>query len=298
MTGNGISIGGNVSDVGSITNTVGSHNNSGPVSWPAPVHLPRPAPPRQVDLGVLAILPEETHALLEVFQNGLHYRQVRLEDGTRVHESTFVTPDRRVNAVLMQTMHRGQRSAAVAYGALRRHYAPPVVALVGIAGAIDPGLEVGDVVIADQVVYYDETRDSPDGTHRRGEATMMPAGTAIMVRDLFSAKGGTFRLQDAAAAPFKVVHGPIGTGGAVIADEASQIRAWLREFHQKTLAVETEAGGLIQAFHEDSRQGTDLAGWLVVRGISDRADLSKGHRDHAMASRHAAQVLELLINYL
>ncbi len=299
----GISIGGNASFAGDITNVSGNHNQVGPARPRTAAQEPVAATAaRQVDLGVLSILPEETHALLTVFERAERYRRVRLDDGSRVHEATFATPDRRINAVLMQTMTRGQRSTAVAYDLLRRHYTPPVVALVGIAGGIDPGLEVGDVVIADQVIYYDETRVAPEATYRRGESTAMPAGTALVVRDLFTTKGGAFRLDTAApdgtAERFKVVHGPIGSGGAVITDAGSEIRRWLREFHQKTLAVETEAGGLVQAFHEDSRQGTNLAGWLVVRGISDNADPNKGHGDHAMASRHAAQVLELLIQHL
>lgn len=296
--GSGISIGGNVSNTGDLINHSNNHNSVAPAPRPPAGGQRR----RHVDLGVLAILPEETHALVTVFERAEDYRRVRLDDGTRVHEATFVTPDRRVTAVLMQTMSRGQRSAAVAYGHLRHHYTPPVVALVGIAGAIDANLAVGDVVIADQVIYYDETRVAPEDTYRRGEATAMPAGTAIAVRDLFTTRGGVFQLDsrhpDGTAEQFTVVHGPIGSGGAVITDAHSKIRTWLQQFHQKTLAVETEAGGLVQAFHEDSRQGTDLAGWLVVRGISDHADPNKGHRDHATASRHAAQVLEVLVQFL
>ena len=72
----------------------------------------------------------------------------------------------------------------------------------------------------------------------------------------------------------------------------------LQEPHPKTLAVETEAGGVAQAFYEQVTAESSVRGWLAIRGISDSADEAKDDTFHAVASTNAAAVLERLIPYL
>ncbi|MEV7967864.1 hypothetical protein AB0O34_18020 [Sphaerisporangium sp. NPDC088356] len=91
--------------------------------------------------------------------------------------------------------------------------------------------------------------------------------------------------------------GPIGSGEAVIADAESEIIRYLKGFNDKILAVDMEAGGLTQAFHEqDGSQA--VRGWVVVRGISDDAGPNKNDEYHDVAARHAATVLRSLLSYL
>ena len=52
---------------------------------------------------------------------------------------------------------------------------------------------------------------------------------------------------------FKVLPGPIGSGEAVVANKDAEIRSFLRRFNDKTLALETETGGLAAAFYEAGR---------------------------------------------
>lgn len=251
------------------------------------------------DLAVLTVLPQEARAMIDVFRHAHDYRTEKTPTGV-VHRAAFDTEGGgRVDAVLAKTLDRGQRSATAAYANLRRAYRPAVVALVGIAGGIDPKLDIGDVVIANQVVYYDERRETPDGPVRRGEATMLPTAMTAVVNDLFTRHNEPFTLPSAGGdGEFRVMSGTVGSGGAVITDAESEIRSFLQTFNEKCRVVETEAGGLVQAVREDATAVTDPVGWLVIRGVSDHADPAKGHRDHDLAARHAAAAFEQLVPLL
>ncbi|WJK36646.1 hypothetical protein [Solwaraspora sp. WMMA2065] len=254
---------------------------------------------QRADLGVLTVLPQETRAVVEVFQQAEEYRRKVLPDGSRVHEATFETPHGPRTAVLMQTLDRGQLSATAAYTRLRHWYAPPIIALVGIAGGISAQLDVGDVVLADQIIFYDNHRDTADGPRWRGESTALTAALTIAVNDLFSTEGEPLRIPSPDhGGDFRVRRGPLGSGSAVITDEHSRIRTFLHDFQEKCLAVETESGGLVQGFREEFADGTGLTGWLVLRGISDHADAAKGHRDHDLAARNAARAFHRVLPYL
>jgi adenosylhomocysteine nucleosidase len=58
-----------------------------------------------------------------------------------------------------------------------------------------------------------------------------------------------------------------------------------------------EAGGLVQAFYEQSGS-RKVDGWLVIRGISDNADPDKNDDPQAVAAWHAASCLRRLLPYL
>jgi adenosylhomocysteine nucleosidase len=98
-----------------------------------------------------------------------------------------------------------------------------------------------------------------------------------------------------ASEEFEVYPGLIGTGEAVIADRESDIRDWLKNYHEKVLAVDMEAGGLSQYWQENSVNGEPNPGWIVIRGVSDNADQDKGHGFHELAARNAAYILRELL---
>jgi adenosylhomocysteine nucleosidase len=255
-------------------------------------------PASRVDVGVLTVLSQETRAVAKAFER-TRTSVRRLHDGQPTYEATFHTPGRALTAVLMQTLDRGAPSAAVATANLIQRYRPRVVVLVGIAGGIDPGLDIGDVVIPDQVICYDARRVAPDGIHHRGEATRLPREATLAVNDFFSTLDEPVTLlAPGHRVPFRVVRGSLGSGGAVITDKDAEIRRYLRRFDEKCRIVETEAGGLVQAVREQAPGRHVPASWLVVRGISDHADENKGHRDHDLAAEHAAAAFVELLPFL
>ncbi|WP_431897531.1 hypothetical protein [Nonomuraea sp. bgisy101] len=248
------------------------------------------------DVGVITITPEEANAV----RNILGLRPTRNGD-LPFYEGTVHIRDTTIRIAAFRALSQGQRSAVMAFDHLRRHYNPAVIVLTGIGGGIHAKAAVGDVVVATRVVYYDLRKETPDGTRRRGEEREAPSAVGHAVNSFFTDHGEPATFQAAHdngdTRDFLVRTGPIGSGETVIADAESEIVRYLKAYNDKVLAVEMEAGGLTQAFHEqDGPQA--VRGWVVVRGISDDASESKNDACRDIAARHAATVLRSLLPYL
>jgi adenosylhomocysteine nucleosidase len=250
------------------------------------------------DVGVITVLSEETRAVL--FALGLQGRRI---DGLHFYEGEADSDSSgtSLKVVATRALEQGNRSVMAACENLRRHYAPRVIVLVGIGGAIHPDVAVGDVVVADRVVYYDLRKETPEGTRRRGEEHVAPARTRHAVNAFFTEHDpAQFEIAD----PADIVHdmrmwkGGIGSGDAVIADHDAEILKFLAGYNDKILAVDMEAGGLAAACHEQSAASGQLHGWIVIRGISDDAGAGKNDDHHRLASWHAAVALRKILPYL
>jgi adenosylhomocysteine nucleosidase len=256
----------------------------------------RPGRQRRADVGVLTVLTEELSAVVEVLRRHQNYRSFQLPQGAQAHAAEVPAEGGTLRVVVTQTLDRGPRSAAVAYDRLQASFEPAVVLLVGIAGGIDPKVEIGDVVIADQVLYYDARRETEDGPQRRGQSHPMTPTMRHRLNEFFHRSGGIVSSAD--GENIRIWRGPIGSGDAVVTDRNADIIAFLRRFNEKTLAVETEAGGVGQASYEHLDAEHVSHGWLTIRGISDHADRAKGYAHHGTAARHAALVMEGLLPLL
>lgn len=290
-------VGGGVS-----VNTIGGNPTfNGPVAGRDMITAARPASDAPAaattDVGVLTVLDQEIRAVTAALRHMYDYGQRRLSYGPLAHEAWLPAYDGgRVRVAAVQTLRPGTDSAALAYRGLVEEYNPSTVLLVGIAGGINPKVGIGDVVLSDEVIDYDERRESASGTHRRGQAQAVAAELGHRLNDFFAV---TQAMQHRPSGVSFCIHrGPIGSGNAVVTDAASDIRRWLREFHEKVLAVETEAAGVAQSFHESLRRDGATRGWLTVRGISDAADREKGHDYHDLAAQHAAEVMAMLVPFL
>jgi adenosylhomocysteine nucleosidase len=254
--------------------------------WPRPTRAM--SPPRGI--AVVSIKATETKAVVDVL--GLT-RDRGSPNGQGFYAGTVEAADGRADLVAARTLEPGQRSIMSTLQNLRTHCNPALFVLVGIGGAINRALAVGDVVVATRVIYYDLRRETADEVHRRGEERHAPAAVTHAVNDFHTDKGDPAQL-DSATGTFRVHHGPIGSGEAVIMDAESRIRTFLLTYNEKALAVDMEAGGLTQYCHETPQP----PGWLVIRGISDLADRAKSYDQQPGAAHNAAVALRHLIPYL
>ena len=223
------------------------------------------------------------------------YHSEQLPGGRQAHQAIADADGGDLRVVALQTLDRGPRSAAVAYDQLLKSFRPPIVLLVGIASGIRPDLAIGDVVISDEVIYYDARRETRDGPRRRGQTQPMAPVLRHRLNEFFRMNGTSIA---APSGEIRLYRGPIGSGDAVIMDPLSDIVGFLRRFNEKTLAVETEASGVGQAFYEEIDTEGSLRGWLTIRGISDLANQDKGHDRHRFAADHAALVMDRLLPLL
>ncbi|MGW3099523.1 5'-methylthioadenosine/S-adenosylhomocysteine nucleosidase family protein [Streptomyces sp. NPDC001102] len=251
------------------------------------------------DLGIVTILSEELRSVIDA----LNLHRHKTPSGLYFYQGERTVSGATLRIVATQTQSQGQRSTMAALEHLRRHYHPRLWALVGIAGGIhDDHARIGNVIVSTDVVYYENRKINPQDTRRRGEHRQAPAHIVHAVNAYFTDHGTPARIKGQMTAhadqQYEVYPGVIGSGEAVIADRASDIRTYLTSYHEKVLAVDMEAGGLSQYWQENSVHGTNNPGWIVIRGISDNADEHKSHSHHELASRNAAHVLSRLLPYL
>ena len=255
----------------------------------------RPGPRRRADVAVLTVLTEELRAVVEVLRRHRDFRSAPLPGGSQLYGAEVRADGADLRVVATQALEPGPQSAAAAYRRLRDAVRPSVVLLVGVAGGIRSDLAVGDVVIGDEIIYYDARRETVAAARRRGKSHSTTPALRHRVNEFFLRYGSTIPVHR--GVQVRVFRGPIGSGGAVVTDMGSDIVRFLRRFNEKTLAVETEAGGVGQAFYEEI--GSEpAAGWLTIRGISDLADRDKGHGCHQLAADHAAAVMDRLLPML
>jgi adenosylhomocysteine nucleosidase len=292
---------------------IGNINNSGfrdistithhtyPAAIPEAREEAAAAEPGQMVVGVITVLAEETNAMIEMLKGHRGYARHDLPAHVRVHEALLDGLRGPVRLALLQTADRGQQPSASAFHYLRTHFEPTVFAIVGVAGSISK-LDIGDVAVADSVIDYDNRLVREGGVDLRAQIRNSSTEIRRALNHFFTDNGGeVLTLQQPCPdlpERFTVMRGPIGSGGAVITDSDAEIIRSLKAVHQKVLAVETEANGLAGSFYEEFTGGSGLVGWVIVRGISDRADRHKVQDKHATASSLAAHVLERIVPYL
>ena len=263
---------------------------------PAGGHRARPGegppPAARYDLGLIVPLREEFDCAREVFSFG---RQVN-EKGSYLYP--FAVPGSELRGVAVVLYGMGPTSTGVQAANLLSRFEIPVLALMGIAGALDGDLRLGDVVVASLVdPYLDRAKARPDAS---GEGFELDSGGSAwragrdMVnfannfryradeRDEFAEwrsrgrrrREGAGLAGDGALAREDPDYTVAAVASGDIVGASVGFARWLRSHHRQCAAIEMEAGGVAQAVYEHG--GTDM---IIVRGISDFADERKAVLD-------------------
>ena len=127
-----------VQSSGQATTTI---SNSAFGNHPMVVNAPAPAAGGAVrgpqdgrwDAGVITVLSVEMNAVIGMLGAAGPCQKHIWPDGSRFYEARLGNEAVRKRVVATQALEPGQRSAALALGRLREHYAPAIVALTGIA---------------------------------------------------------------------------------------------------------------------------------------------------------------------
>ncbi len=170
----------------------------------------------------------------------------------------------------------GKVNAAMTTTLLIEHFRPTRVIFTGIAGAIDPNLEPGDIVIARRTAHHDMGTLWPEGMEHGGiksrltgedNPVFFPADPNLLAAADCGARKAVFdpiTLQSGKRPP-KVITGTIVTGDAFVASKDK-----CRELEEKlgADAVEMEGAAVAQVCYQRG------VGCLVIRSMSDKADES------------------------
>ena len=229
----------------------------------------------------------------------------RLQDSREVVVRGYVFRTGTLNGrhVVVGRSGAGKVNASIVATLLISQFNPSAVLFSGSAGAIDPDLLPGDVVIGSAVTQHDVGLQTPDGIKRRGirnavtgelDPLLVPASETLVPLARQSAQRLTLppiRTPDGDRVP-RVVEGVIVTGDVFLSDTKH------REELRRTLgatAIEMEGAAVVQACRQFR------VSCLVVRGITDRADtqaLTNYGQFVAAASENAAALVVAIVSRL
>lgn len=226
----------------------------------------------------------------------------RLQDSREVNVRGYVFREGKLDgrSIVVGRSGVGKVNAAIVTTLLIGEFKPRVVLFTGTAGAIDPALRPGDVVIGTSVAQHDAGAQTADGIRLRGlrnavtgevDPIVVPAPEPLLLLARRSAKElrlPSIQIGNEAHLP-RIVEGVIVTGDVFISDEIQRER--LRSTLGAT-AVEMEGAAVVQTCRQFS------VSCLVVRGITDRADgqaQSSYDKFIAAASEHAARLVTAII---
>lgn len=168
---------------------------------------------------------------------------------------------------------KGNQSAAVLTERAIAEFAPAAVIFVGVAGALQPHLGLGDVVVATHVYAYHGATSEDDAITARPRAWELSHRVHQIAAHLERTEDWTRQLSGGVPPP-RIHFGPVAAGEMAHYSTVSDARGWLREHYNDAVAVEMEAAGVAQAGHLN-----DAVPTIMVRGISDYADESKSATD-------------------
>lgn len=195
----------------------------------------------------------------------------------------------------------GKVNAAIITTLLIGEFKPSAIIFSGTAGAVDPALRQGDVVIGATVAQHDVGLQAADGIRRRGmrnaitgalDPLLVPAPSELLALARRSAQGlrlAPVHTPDGESRTPRIVEGVIVTGDVFLADVTR--RSVLRDALGAT-AIEMEGAAVVQTCRQFN------VPCLVVRSITDRADgqaVASYEQFLATASENAASLVAALI---
>lgn len=236
-----------------------------------------------VDFGILTFVAVEREAICRIFGLGDQQREFV---GSRVYWRGRVEGLRGGGAyeiVVAQSSDMASVDAVLLTNDLIRDWGPQKILAVGIAGAVDESVQLGDVVIGSWVYYYERGKLTDQG--QRAEPYMYRADATLWNRvqavAAWTESIPVDRPDELEQRPERH-YGVIGSGEKVIASEAA--REAIRAGQRKILAIEMEGYGVSVA----AWGGAEQVGCLVIKAISDRADVAKDDRWQGYAATVAA----------
>lgn len=249
----------------------------------------------RTDVGLLTPLPEETHEVVTWLRSAPDYDHKRDLSGRYHYFGTVrLEGSLSLRVAVVQPFKPGQLSMGRALESLSTNHRPRLTILMGIGGGVSTK-PIGDVVVATGVTNYDPSADTEGGTQREMDPYSIGPKTRGFLNDFFQEYGPSVPLREDGDTTYYLTMGPIGSGSVVVKTADSEITQALKAANRKTDIVETEAAAVAAAFFEDRDANEHF---LVVRGISDKADRDKNDADHKLACENAVLGVKKLIEHI
>jgi nucleoside phosphorylase len=289
--GNQISIPGSISGDGVI---IGNHNQSTVIKQTASKGNKTSSKPitgtDRIDFLLVTPLSEERDAVLKKLEN--HRKQPPLANDKHTYFRAQVTatfPDSNsglYQVILLPLVGMGLLEAATATTTAIEQWNPKYVVLIGIAGGIAArGVQIGDILIADQIADYELQKVTPDGPEIRWDVHQVdPRLLGASINFIDESWKKLLQVERPGPGEPKLFKGPIASGDKVIA--FGDFLKKPQEAWPKLIGVEMEAAGAAKAAFQSSADSA----FFMVRCASDLADENKGSTDVKKWRNYACDV--------
>ncbi|HEX9540771.1 MAG TPA: hypothetical protein VGA04_21620 [Streptosporangiaceae bacterium] len=237
--------------------------------------------PERADFAVVCALEVEREAVCRAFQ--LKDRDRELRGERRYWRGRLRVGSKTFGVVVTQLPEMANVHAAIRTNVVLQQWNPQALLLVGIAAAALESQRLGDVVVGRSVYYYELSKVSPDGPLPQPD--MIHADPVLHDAAVTARKWpGSVRIPrpDGAEIRPERSFGDIASGEKVIGDP--RFRKEVTNPNRKIRALEMEGYG----FSVAALQAEGNVRHLVIRGLCDYADQTKGDEWHAYASASAA----------
>lgn len=226
-------------------------------------------------IGIIGAMEEETRILLSAMED------IKEE---KIHHLTYLQGKIGEKEVVLVQSGIGKVNSALATAFLIDRYQPDLIINTGSAGAIQPGLKVGDMVIASDLAYHDV--DATAFGYRKGQVPQMPAS---YVSDDAAVAAIEKAVREVGLSAYR---GKIVSSDSFVAspEEVDRIRL---EFPQ-AVATEMEGASIAQACSVLETP------FVVVRAISDSSDAGAGMTFDEfilLAGKNSAQMVLAFLNH-
>ena len=227
-------------------------------------------------IGIIAAMPEELKLLVEHLEMAEKHQRLG---------HVYYTGRIKHHEVVLVESGIGKVMSAMSVAVLVNDFKVTVVINTGSAGAVASGLEIGDVVVADRLVYHDV------------DVTAFGYDYGQMARQPLYYEASRYLVEEMKAVLEKTQQtsrvGLIATGDSFIAgqDKIDQIKAHFPD----VLAVEMEGAAIAQAAHSLGLP------FMVIRAMSDTAshDANITFDEFILeAGKRSAETLIQLLNNL
>ena len=249
-------------------------------------------------IAVMSAMKEELGVLLDELEKK---QPVTVLGGREFHRGTLFGWD-----VVLAFSGWGKVASATVATSLLQHFEAQEIIFTGVAGGVAPDLQVGDVVLASELIQHDMDASPVPGIARfeipllgKTRFETNPERRARGMRGIssFLGGGGSSQIQDSpfralGDRPPKVVEGLVASGDQFIADQDR--RAEIVRLLPDVLCVEMEGAAVAQVCFEHQRPVT------VVRTISDTADATSPMDFPAflksLAGHYSRRIVEVLLS--
>lgn len=204
-----------------------------------------------------------------LLQNNMTEKQIQ-----KVHGLTFILGKLKGRRVVLAKTGVGKVNAAMAVTVLLVSFKPTEVIFTGIAGALNPALKLGDIVMATQTVQYDFGTLMPEGLHNWGmKNPINDESNPVFYRaDTVLLNAAVKAANVLVLTKIKIgrkVRNPVIIKGTVVTGDmfvASSIKSKELRDKYNADAVEMEGGAVAQVCWQ---YGVPC---LIIRSLSDAAD--------------------------